>query len=347
MLSILIVFIHSSSYVINLQGETVSIYGQNAATFIQLFFTEGVCRVAVPLFLIISGYLFFITYKNTLDGYKYKLKRRFFSLAIPYTIWSAAVFFMFFIAQRIPSLASFFSTRDTTNFGILDILYNIFITSFNSPLWFCRYLIVFALLSPLFYIAIKKLPFIVIPAAFAIWFFNVNIIIRSETILFFSLGALFALHNEKLTNISKKIKHKNIIGIVALILWLGIIIFRTYYLCSLPEDVLLFGKYDPILHYSMRLSIISGLVAVWYTAPKFVEKKEWEIASYSFLIFVTHHPIASALKKIIAKIIGASDIALLITFFASAFLTITIIILAGMIVKKIMPKTYSFVTGSR
>lgn len=49
--------------------------------------TNGICRIAVPLFFLISGYLFFAK-KWNMRIYKEKLKRRVHSLLIPYLLFN-------------------------------------------------------------------------------------------------------------------------------------------------------------------------------------------------------------------------------------------------------------------
>lgn len=54
------------------------------------FFQESIGRSAVPVFFVISGYMFFYKVAGlTTEIYKSKLKRRVKSLLIPYLIWNA------------------------------------------------------------------------------------------------------------------------------------------------------------------------------------------------------------------------------------------------------------------
>ena len=64
-------------------------------------------RTAVPLFFIISGYLFFINYKNTFIDYKKHLKTRAKHLLQPIIIWTTLYLLLYYIAQKIPILPAF------------------------------------------------------------------------------------------------------------------------------------------------------------------------------------------------------------------------------------------------
>lgn len=56
---IMVVFLHANNLVINLKAGNIKI-NRGYNSFIQDFFTQGITRVAVPIFFIISGYLFFL-----------------------------------------------------------------------------------------------------------------------------------------------------------------------------------------------------------------------------------------------------------------------------------------------
>lgn len=101
----------------------------------------------VPLFFMISGYLFFRTY--TPDKAKKKLLSRCKSLLVPYIIWNVvyAVFFLTLFKLG-------FVTNLNVPKGIGNLLLYIFDSRF-SPLWFVKYLMIFVLISPPIYCTIS------------------------------------------------------------------------------------------------------------------------------------------------------------------------------------------------
>ena len=85
-LCFMILMIHVPLLVKNHQ-EIVYSNGLTYAIFI--FFKRGICSVAVPTFFFISGYLFFLNVNNfKKEVYLKKLRKRFFSLFIPYICWN-------------------------------------------------------------------------------------------------------------------------------------------------------------------------------------------------------------------------------------------------------------------
>ncbi len=84
---IMVVIVHSNHQRLNLGGEILRLdAGFNA--FIQFFFSEGIARVAVPIFFIISGYLFFLNFQGTKSEFISKYKKRAKSLLVPFLFWS-------------------------------------------------------------------------------------------------------------------------------------------------------------------------------------------------------------------------------------------------------------------
>jgi surface polysaccharide O-acyltransferase-like enzyme len=122
-------------------------------SFIQYLFSQGVTRIAVPLFFLISGYLFFRNIPNAkFSDFIKKYKSRFHTLFIPFMFWSilSLIFYILLsviINIFIPSLHEFRS-----DIILIKIFQYIFITPIAFQLWFLRDLIVLVIVSPIIYI---------------------------------------------------------------------------------------------------------------------------------------------------------------------------------------------------
>lgn len=55
--------------------------------WVQTFFSQGVCRIAVPFYFIVSGFLFFRDFNWSTAWFLKKYKSRVHSLVIPYVLW--------------------------------------------------------------------------------------------------------------------------------------------------------------------------------------------------------------------------------------------------------------------
>ncbi|MBT1314895.1 acyltransferase family protein, partial [Phocaeicola dorei] len=141
-LSVLIVLLHSNCKVTLGWNND----GTNLSNFIELLTTYISCigHIAVPMFYIISAYLFYhniSTLKDTLS----KIKKRIKTLLIPYLLWNTFFVSIFWIILHSP-----FSKYLHMN-NNLNSIHSILIAIINSdltPLWFIKNLFIFTILSP-------------------------------------------------------------------------------------------------------------------------------------------------------------------------------------------------------
>lgn len=153
LLIILVVFIH----------ENPTFEGQGYVGV----FIHTIAQSAVPLFFVLAGFFFF--YKKqimTADFYRGQLKKRFFSLFIPYMLWNCLpillvtggnLFSIIFRGKTTDALLEYYT--ELWNDGLWHIFWDKVDGKmpYDSPLWFLRDLIVVCLLTPVFYYAIKLL----------------------------------------------------------------------------------------------------------------------------------------------------------------------------------------------
>lgn len=114
-------------------------------------------EVAIPLFFLISGYLFFVNVdKLFIRTYKNKLKTRIKSLLVPYLCWNTLfIIFVLLLQQINPGWTS--EKKMVMEFGSGGWV-DAFWTLDNGliPLWYVRDLMIISLLTPVIYVAIKK-----------------------------------------------------------------------------------------------------------------------------------------------------------------------------------------------
>lgn len=355
LLSIMVVLIHSSSIFINLPGSRLQyVFGENWATFIQVFIGDGIARIAVPTFFLISGALFFRNFDGTFCNWGKKLKRRIFSLVIPYLFWSAFTFFAFFFAQKIPALAPYFTTRNQSQLSFKVLLDEIILSSYNSPLWYCRYLIVFTVLAvPLYWIA-KKAPVILLGVTLYGWLagFSIGFPVKWMGVFFYCLGAVISVHYEKIQKWTGKFwygKKKTVITWISTALWILTLILRTAHYCKQDPSMMNDGKYDQFVMITQNIGIVFGMIAGWGLYDLAVKNTEkiWKVSSYSFLIFVCHHPLVNVIKKLLMKLFGVSEWSSLCVFFLSPLLSVGIILAVGYLIRRYLKPVWKFVTGGR
>lgn len=156
-LTILIVIAHSAP---NLR------FGIELTRDYPLIYTSIIfSQTAVSLFFFISGILFYRNVKE-IKMVRSKMLRRVRSLLIPYLFWNIFFFLIIFFMTRMPFIGSHMNMGEirgdfkTIIVGILD--------SRLTPLWFVKDLMIFTLLAPVIYLAIRNIYFAVITLAISV-----------------------------------------------------------------------------------------------------------------------------------------------------------------------------------
>jgi surface polysaccharide O-acyltransferase-like enzyme len=297
-------------------------------SFLQQLVTAEITRIAVPLFFLISGFLFFINYNGTLDDYKRKLRSRTQSLFIPYIIFMLCGCIIIYIIGKVYTIDAFY--------GIIKkgILHN---PPIFYPLWFLRDLYIMVLFAPLVYIVVRKVPVLIV-FIFVIWVLGKNPFIFpcTETMLFFSIGAYLTTKEKFL----EQRKHKGTWLLFSF--WLFSCFLNTY-IC----------KYVISLPYATHcIILILGIYTIWILYdklyPKFSERiKNAPIYKYSFLIYLIHEPILTIIKKLGLYILGTSSYSIGIIYVIATLLTILITYFIGCKLSTYFPSFLSIITGGR
>lgn len=169
------------------------------------------CRVlfspANALFFVLSGFLFF-GLSDIFNKYVYskKLAKRFRTLFIPYLLWQL-IFFVPLVISSIKSGESY------SPLFFIQSIWNVpgTPTPADPPLWFLRDLMVCMVLSPLFYIVLKRwwLAFPIFGFVFVSWFFDLNLFPNVNgfsplSIIFFGIGSAVGIYKVKIVSFLKR-----------------------------------------------------------------------------------------------------------------------------------------------
>lgn len=349
-LIVAVVFIHSTFFDIQIGGNQIVDTTQYSIFYnISNLFSHIIAGIAVPLFFMISGFLFFYTTKEfSLNTYFNKLKKRSKSILIPYVFWNLIVLLLFFLVQTIFSGLLSGNSKLIKDYSFTDYLWAFWDTSqinidtigkfpINTPLWYIRDLIVVMLFSPIIYFLIKRLKEFVVFALGVFWILDYWFKVPGFSIMaffFFTFGAYFGINKLNFVERIKPFKDSSLI---------------IYILLVLLE---LIFKDKNWITYIHNLGIIVGIVLLVNITSHFISNGKWKVnynlTNSSFFIFAYHAMPLLFLIKITFKFLQpSSNIMLLILY----FILPTIIILFGLllynILKKFLPKFTSFITGSR
>ena len=171
-LIVAIVFIHTFiAGQPNIDGKVNVEYGQYPI-YDLLDHIVRIClaEVAVPLFFVISGFLFFYQCDFSRETYYNKLRKRIHSLLIPYMIWNTLYLFFVMIVQQLQPSSTSLDRKLVMDYSVIDILdsywhFDGVIRGYDpicGPLWFIRDLMIVNICSPIVYFCLnnKKIVFL-------------------------------------------------------------------------------------------------------------------------------------------------------------------------------------------
>lgn len=331
-LMILVVLLHSQMLSIS--------YGANK--MIQTIITQEVTRIAVPLFFSISGFLFFINYKDPLRiFYKKKIISRCRSILIPYLLTSLIGITSLYIMQLIPFTEYFFTRGRVEDYTFFEIMKSIFWNPVGCyQLWFLKDLFILVLISPLIYWIIKRIK-IFFPILIMYWMLtDKSYIIWLDSFFFFFMGCYIAIETPGI--LEKRFNHKNMIFTI-FTLWLILCVLLALYRPDL----------NPTLYRMFHNStMIIGMLSIWFMYDQIYPKLSLSminssIFSFSFFIYLGHEPLLTVLKKTFLFVGHGTTINILITYIAAPIITILTCVLAGHFLKTHIPSFYSILIGGR
>lgn len=347
-----IVFIHFGvSEGIPYQGE---VYGANPPYWlicVNNLFSQVVARIGVPLFFLISGYLFFLSGLDR-HSYKRKLQKRARTLLLPYVLWNAV-----FVGRE--ALRSFLPGAPGGNWSfptILGCFWNIRegvfyhadptadAAPFNLypqcvPMWFVRELMLMVLLAPLIYHVVKKMGWYAVAVFGITWFFvysTTGYFTRqfSVALLFFSWGACLALKGKDLVTWMSRFP-------LAPCLYVPVAI----------ADTLTKGQdYNFFLHHA---GIIVGVFAAVNMVSKLLEygkirASDHFLADSSFFLFALHTLFMHYLAvKIVSLYVVDSPYYMLALYFIVPCATIAICLALYWLLRRFTPSFAALLTGRR
>jgi surface polysaccharide O-acyltransferase-like enzyme len=328
--TILVVYVHSISFYIEEIAYIDWLY-----LFLKEFISQGIARVAVPLFFLISGFLFFYNFK--IEYLLTKLKKRFYTIFIPYFLWAM---FPYLLWMLVPTLDLF----DYSSFTFNSFVYKTWLSSMptNYPLWFLKDLIVLILFSFFIYFIVSKIKlfYISLFIIYIYWIFKIDVYFldSAEPLLFYLLGAYIALQKQSLLylKVSKdRIKILSLLYITLLLIKFllivnGYTISNSYFLFIFNKNLLLFE-----------------VVVVWLLLDNYQIKNLFFLSPFLFLIYLSHSSIIEIFSALIIKYIEINTINYIIIYLFTPIVTIAIIYLAGLLMKKIIPNISKFILGGR
>lgn len=341
-LIVCVVFVHTYGTTVGLAGNELGVTQISfVSDFVRTIISQGVARVAVPLFFLMSGYLFFVGLIWRVESFSKKLRSRVRTLLIPFLFWNFSILLLLALAQAFPATQIYFSGNKLpiADFGAFDYLSAI-IGIDRYPIayqfWFIRDLMILVLVTPIIFLLNKfvAIPFLLV--IFGYWFIGAWPVLApsSEATLFFSFGAYLASRRLNLFFLDKY-------GAVITLLYIPLVVID-----ALPTD-----KQSGL--YWHKVGIVAGVAAALYLT-RYVARVEklkllvlW-LGSASFFVFATHEPLLTVLRKVAYKLTQPDSSSLILgLYFLIPVVVIAFSVMAYRLLSAFAPRFTNLVTGGR
>lgn len=337
-----VVFIHADGTEIGLANGVIGVIDSSyLSDFIRNLISQGISRIAVPLFFLMSGYFFFLGFSWSIKNYMKKIQARVKTLLVPFLFWNIFTLSLLALAQDIPAIQVYLSGKKDliSTFGTyqyLNAIFGIDRSPISYQFWFIRDLMVIILLTPAIYLIIRRIPKIFLAGIFLLWFFDIWLIYVPSVaaIAFFYAGAYFACSNISLFALDR----------------FGSAIISSYSAVLLIDT---FSKGYEFNNYIHRTGVLLGVASALYISKAIVRMDKAKIAllwagGCSFFVFAMHEPLLTIVKKITYDIVlPNSDLNIVSLYLAIPVLIIFTSILLYVAMKSVSPRFLSMVSGGR
>lgn len=293
-----------------------------------------IIRPCVPLFFLISAFLLFYNIPNfNIDVYLNKLRRRYYSLIIPYLAWNFIGAILFW-CKTMPMFASLYPNYQDIEFSILEFLqgfvYSIDGFPYNFPLWYVRNLIVFVAISPFIYYIVRSLRiYSVILCFLVVYFFDIEF----HGLQYFVLGAFLAVNK---IEILKYLNQKLLLCGAFLLVGVLHLIFKI-------ENPIV---YQTLLEMEILLGMLVFL-SIGCLMSKWNVKWEFFIAPL-FFVYSIHGLFCSIIRRVVLEVLHPEKF---IEFVLSYIIIFIVIILISVVIywciKLVSPRAVNLLSGNR
>lgn len=330
-----VVFIHAQFS----PGESTLLLGQSwggadyklVTQFMYVFSELFLNHICVPLFFSISGYLFFLKQpeENRTKWFVNKWSSRIKSLLIPYVIANLVIV----IGELI------ICVKQGDDINATYILSGFWAREHgfpaNLPTWFLRDLMLAVLLSPVFFICMKKVSWLLPLVLGLMWIIDFpspsSPVLNTRAYFFFSLGALFSIREIDIIEVMRKGKRS--------------VLYLLLYLVALVVYI------STEIEYVLNLSVLIGfplvLSIVKVTSERMKKPVSGKMVVMTFFVFLYHYYLAVFIWRVYCLALGTSEVAVFFAYILGAVTTILCLYIVYTLMCKLTPKVLSVVVGGR
>ena len=325
-------------------------------------FSEVMPKIIVPVFFIISGYLFFFRGEFNGSVYRQKLRKRVRTLLIPYLLWNLipilihVLYLLPFAFHQTVSeeihitpirlFHTFFANYPNEGIFVVPRLDTSGSSGFpypvNLPMWYVRELMVMVLLSPVVFWLIQRMGKWIIMLLGLVYFFYYPLVmpegswgvLLSQAAFFFTCGAYCGIHR---INFVVALKRFTFVPLL-------------YFVVASIDA---FTKGAVYNLYIFQADVLLGTVAAVVIAARFIELGRVHVnqtlANSSFFVYALHTCVLFEVSKIVFIVfrLGDNVWSMLILYVATPLFTAALCVALYLLLKRFVPSLCNLLTGGR
>ena len=318
----------------------------NTVFSVLMHVTLSIVFQAVPIFFLISGYLFFKEQSFCLVLYFQKIKKRFSTLLIPYVCWNIVYFIVIAFLQSINPYFLLILHKRIADFSFTDYFWIFWDISkitgmpddqsacIVGAFWFLQCLFVMCVISPLIYLLMKLFRHL-FPLLLLIVYFS-NIVptmpgVHPQAIFYFSLGSFLSFYGIDFLYYIKKY-------IPLLTVMFVVLLFILYF----NDNIQLYRLYELMM-----------IVVFFYIVNYLVIEKKRQIGnslvSCVFFVFGIHRLFTAAIMRLSTTTVPyiSNDILLYVYYVLCVTLSVILSVYSYRLLKLIMPHTAIILNGGK
>lgn len=300
---------------------------------VQHFISGALGRITNPVFFMVSGFLFFYAWKPDRPSWQRKLRRRAFTLLIPYFVWG--IIGKFLNGLNLYAGKVSFLLNQASDYSWVDVLITFWNMHPPTQLWFLRDLMLMMVIGvPLILLLVRLPPIIfslIILVAYALPWFAV---VDKNSLCFFTAGAYlgFRQFNPQFTS------NRTRFWCIAVSFTFGI----AYTILAIATDWNL-----RLLFKAMIISGITGIWALYDFFPAAAYRFLDRFSPYRFFVYMGFDPLLPILQIPILGALPVTQASRLAVFFILPLVVAAMCVVVAMALHRVAPKAYYVITGGR
>lgn len=327
--TVLVVMIHYRSALVS---------GGHVNGWLQEILTNGIGRVAVPLFAFTAGFFYFLTFDGTRSNYLKKLRQRVGTLLVPYLLVSLLAFTSWLGVQLL--------TNKPMPLGVGEIATRLLLRPMPEQLWFLRDLMLLVILAPSIQWTLQKSTGVTLLTLSGLWVVDCQpspiiagwYALNIETLFGFTLGCFAVGHVGSLERLIRISRSKSA---ALLIVWCGLLAARVFY--DPTFDNWYVRDFHPGSLLLQKSAIAVGCVTTFGLAQRLCWDKTERWAACSFFVYLMHEfPLREVLQRIAVNLVDEELI-----FWIAAPAAIVCCLVMAEIAARLAPSLTTILTGGR